>query len=834
VSVKDDMISALEFLHPRMGKPGYGAVELCAFCPGGGKGTGLWSGFAGGKEGIVAGWFDTHEKLAKTAMELDAGWRGRDGEAEYPKGLYITLQPCDPALMGRSNNRLKAGVSRTSDKDVGKLYNILIDVDAKRPSEISASHAEKELARKVTRRVKNYLMDDCFWPEPLIADSGNGGHLVFKLFTGDVPAAESSAKVKELLAALDSRFRTTEVGDDGREIEVGVDTTVYNPARLVKLWGTWARKGDATKDRPHRESRVKQVPDPGQSPVTLAMIDTVLGLLAGQPAEEQGDTGHCPRVNAPTPRTVNNPFQPVTKRSGKEMGTLDVQAYLDHYQIKVLKTDEVEDNGSKYTRWCLDKCVFDPSHSPNEAFIGQTDEGKVFYRCFHASCQQKKWKDARSIISGEDKLHPFMLDGGGLGVQFPHVDKHGKPFPRYENFMALCDLYGVEVRYNVMGKHEDVLLPDGLWEESDRLRTLARDYLEDLCGRHGLAATKLDAWMRMLGEVSAYHPAREWIEGREWDGTSRFEELLNTVKTPTPNAWRTYLRRWLIQAVAALYEKKFSCRGVLTFTGAQGVGKTSWFKSLMPESIGAFSEGQSLDPDNKDSVMIALSKWVVELGEIDSTFKKADISKLKAFLTKDMDILRVPYGRAPDHWRRMTVFGATVNDPQFLVDGTGNTRWWCIESTEINWRHGIDMQQLWAEARGWYEAGESWFLNEAETAILNVVNKAFEVADPLEHIVQKAFMFDTPKELWTVPMTAMDVLEAVGFDKTKISRSLATTAGVVLKKLVGSNEGKRVNKRFGYYYNMPLLITGFDVANNDAEAVNNGDWLGVNGSRERQ
>lgn len=821
MATKDDIIPALHFLHPDMGKGKYGVVELCAACPNAGKGSGLWQGFAGGKEGLVMGWYDDPAKLAAQAAELDAGWISRDGGAEYPKAIYVTLNPCDSALLGRSANRLKTGLSRTSDKDVGRIYNILIDVDARRPSGVSASGPEKKLAVEVTKRVRHYLMDDCFWPAPLIADSGNGGHLIFKVrFPDDMPAPDCAVKVKALLQALDTKFRTLEVAEDGREVEVGVDTTVFNPSRLVKLWGTWARKGDPTRERPHRKSKVIVTPDPGQSPVTLPMIETVLGLLG---AGEEGKVEEPKtRGEIPTPRSVNNPFQPVAKKAeGGDKGRLDMDAYLETHQIKVVKVDDITDNGSTYKRWCLEKCVFDPSHGPNESFIGQTDGGKAFYKCFHQSCQGKKWKDVRAAISGEDKLGKFMVGGaGGDWLAFPHVNKEGKPYLRYENFVALCEHYGIEIRYNIMGKHEDVALPDGLWDDSDRLRTLARDYLEDLCGRHGLGSAKLDSWMRMLGEVEAYHPAKEWIESRPWDGVPRFEELVATVKTPTPEAWRTYLRRWLIQAIGALYEKKFCCRGVLTFTGAQGVGKTSWFKGLMPESLGAFGEGQSLDPADKDSAIITLSKWVVELGEVDATFRKADVSKLKAFLTREKDILRVPYGRAYDHWRRMTVFGATVNDPQFLMDGTGNTRWWCVETESINWRHGIDMQQLWAEAKMWWEAGETWFLNEGETEMLNRVNQTFEVIDPIQEHICEAFMFDTPREAWCNHMTTTQVLAAVNYDKP--NRAQVIQAGVILKKLVGGQVFKRVNGNFGRYYCMPMAKTTFERVDNGSAD----DWLG--------
>jgi hypothetical protein len=82
----------------------------------------------------------------------------------------------------------------------------------------------------------------------------------------------------------------------------------------------------------------------------------------------------------------------------------DIQGYLNHYGVEVVK---IRPNGTS-TLYCLKECVFDPAHSPNEAAIGITSEGKKFYQCFHESCKDKKWADARQRISGTDSLKPFM------------------------------------------------------------------------------------------------------------------------------------------------------------------------------------------------------------------------------------------------------------------------------------------------------------------------------------------------------------------------------------------------------------------------------------------
>ena len=128
-----------------------------------------------------------------------------------------------------------------------------------------------------------------------------------------------------------------------------------------------------------------------------------------------------------------------------------------------------------------------------------------------------------------------------------------------------------------------------------------------------------------------------------------------------------------------------------------------------------------LDGSNKDSIIGAVTHWLVEIGELDSSFKK-DIARLKGVLTSNFDKIRRPYARTESEYQRRTVFMATVNQSDFLVDNTGNSRWWTIPVTKINYDHGIDMQQVFAELAVDFNNGEQWWLTQEEEALLNTCN----------------------------------------------------------------------------------------------------------------
>ncbi len=226
---RDEILRALGLFHPEDA-----VFELCAIGVKQQR-SHLWEGHAGGRKSIVAGWFQDHYQAADLVFKVDQ---------VGAEGIYITLNPCNPALLARANHRLIAGVARTQDSEILSLQHLLIDVDPKRPKGISATDAEHEAALQLALRIKEDLSGKG-WPEPLIADSGNGGHLVYKVDL--LNTEESVDPLKKCLQAMAAKYSTP---------HLDIDVKVFNPSRLCKLYGTTARKGDNTNERPHRRAMI--------------------------------------------------------------------------------------------------------------------------------------------------------------------------------------------------------------------------------------------------------------------------------------------------------------------------------------------------------------------------------------------------------------------------------------------------------------------------------------------------------------------------------------------------------------------------------------------------
>ena len=313
-----------------------------------------------------------------------------------------------------------------------------------------------------------------------------------------------------------------------------------------------------------------------------------------------------------------------------------------------------------------------------------------------------------------------------------------------DNIGGVLKVHDVDVRYNVIKKKLEIDIPDmefiaDMFEEASLIE------IEDRCINMGIPHTKVRDYLKVLARE--YNPVKEWINSEPWDGNDRLPDFLGSLVTEESAQLKDMLlKKWLISCVAAAYEKNgVELEGILVLQGAQGLGKTLWFKRLCDYNKGWLLEGATLNPSDKDSVKRAVSHWIVELGEIESTFKKSDIDQLKAFVTSRTDELRLPYDRAFTTYQRRTTFYASVNAREFLTDTSGNRRFWVLAVRDINVNHGVNMQQLWAQVKEtMYIPGQkNWFLSPDERELLHDSNEAYRTQSSVEDLILEHVKFDS-------------------------------------------------------------------------------------------
>lgn len=295
-----------------------------------------------GKAKPISGYFTDADRLLEAMKTVDL----------RNVNVYITLQAVDEDCYSRSqHDHFEAGVATTTDGDIVGYRWLFIDLDPVRKAEISSTKEELDEAAALGRRVHDYLQDMGF-SEPLIACSGNGIHLLYRISLSNTD--ENSDLVHRCLIALDMMFSTE---------RVKIDTVNYNPSRISKLYGTLAQKGANTTKRPHRMSVII-----GKNTELIQTKKVYLESLASSV-----------QIEKQKPERYND-YNP---------NGFDIVAWMDRHGLRYTEKS-FRDGGRKFI---LDECPFDPSHTAPDSMIIQQPGGQIGFKCLHNSCRNHGWRD---------------------------------------------------------------------------------------------------------------------------------------------------------------------------------------------------------------------------------------------------------------------------------------------------------------------------------------------------------------------------------------------------------------------------------------------------------
>ena len=358
------------------------------------------------------------------------------------------------------------------------------------------------------------------------------------------------------------------------------------------------------------------------------------------------------------------------------------------------------------------------------------------------------------------------------------------------NVLALLRHYKIIARYDMIKKKDEFIVP-GVVGTTDNIDAVSLENIVSLMRLNNISSSRLEPTLLAIADRHPYNPVATWINSKPWDGVDRlgiFYQTLVTTEDFDQDFKNMLIFRWLLSAVAAVFKPQgFKARGVLTLQGDQSLGKTTWFSNLIPDDAlrdKAIKTDHHMDAGEKDSKIAAATHWIVEIGELESSFRR-DIARLKGFITADSDKVRLPYGRTTSNFPRRTVFCATVNDARFLVDATGNTRWWTIPVVDVDYEHPhIDMQQVWAQVAVAFHKGERWWLSKEEEQQLENFNNDHRVINVVEEELMTHLDLSRKNDAKLPAMTATEVLQKLGFKH--ITNNQAKECASVLRRCLGN------------------------------------------------
>ena len=266
--------------------------------------------------------------------------------------------------------------------------------------------------------------------------------------------------------------------------------------------------------------------------------------------------------------------------------------------------------------------------------------------------------------------------------------------------------------------------------------------------------------------------------------------LASTLLGSTEPLQNIYLRKWLIAAVARAYQPGCQADDTLILQGDQGQRKSSFFSDILPCHKWLNPNGLKGGKVSDEEVRTAHRVWLIEVPEIDKTFKRACASELKAFMTLRQEWIRPLYANLPILLPRHSLMAGTTNEHEFFTDSTGNRRYWIVSVTvpKIDSAWLVENRdRIWGAAVNAYRNGEQWWLSETEEAEQKGQNQEFQLEHPWHGAIE--FHLTYENEI-TVGEIFKDVLK---LEVQEVGRAEQMQVASILKILGFRKTGRRKN-----------------------------------------
>jgi hypothetical protein len=379
---------------------------------------------------------------------------------------------------------------------------------------------------------------------------------------------------------------------------------------------------------------------------------------------------------------------------------------------------------------------------------------------------------------------------------FPHLH-YGKtvtkPKDTYDNFVHIMKFYKIDLGVDIITKKVT------LFGNGDQ-NANQEDILDLMEINNMSSKSRGIRYINKYANENRYNSFYNLLTKTEWDGKCRLKDFYNTLKVkPEYTELRNvYLLTWLKQFIYIScfsskypYKSKDIAKRLLVLQSKQDGGKSTWVKNLLPYDMEKqyISIGATLKTDDDRHMLGLVNKLIVELAELEKSFKHSDINAFKAFYGRTMDTLKMIYVSFPVDFERTTSFIATTNDFYFLKDNTGANRFMIIPldddykdekglSIHCNGRHGIDMLMLYRqifEDTDWL----NFDLNKDNKEIQKELNSQFFMNDVMEDLFYEEFSKDID---YKAPLySCKDILQKLGYTTNQISKKLKNDLATFLR-----------------------------------------------------
>lgn len=444
----------------------------------------------------IVGYFKDTDKMMECLKRQDL----RD------TNVYIVLNAINEACYSReASDRFVNGATATGDKDVIARDWILVDLDPIRPKGTSSTNEQIKKAHEKCLKVKGFLTEQGF-SKPIMAFSGNGLHLLYKIEMTVTDATRNL--LQSFLETLDELFT-----DD----EIKIDSVNFNESRVCKLYGTLAQKGTNTEERPHRMSKILEVPEEVK-PVDVAYFKKICNLIKHEQIKPN-------------------------KYNSYSKDNFDIEEWMKKYGLNYRSTSYQD--GMKY--W-LDNCPFDSTHTGKDAAIIRRKDGTIGFHCFHNSCSDKQWRDVRLLFEPDAYTKKWEQE------ERRTYKTHNREIPKIEPKENQPVFYTIRQILD-LPKLPESFIKTGIKEIDKRMRGLKKEYISVWSGLRSSAKSTVltgialnaindDNTVVMYSGELAERRAARWLlqqaAGKTHVEPSKFEGCWNV-----PKKYQDMIAEWM-------------------------------------------------------------------------------------------------------------------------------------------------------------------------------------------------------------------------------------------------------------------------------------------------
>jgi hypothetical protein len=585
----------------------------------------------------------------------------------------------------------------------------LLHVDLDPPPEVAPAAFDQWAAAKVDE-----VRQQTHSPPPsCIVLSGNGLHLLWAL---DAP---------HWLGGADEIIADFEAYTNGLALAFGAKDGTWNANRVLRLPGS-VNLPNATKRKKGRSARPSSIVELHPDRLyTLADFRAVPPAANGRPVAAAG--GSAGVATGPTAR--------------EEVTRLDSPEVLERWGVPPWARAVIVE-GSDPTdpeRWAGDRsravyavtCELVRRGVPPGLIVGILTD-KTWGISAHVLDQKRPveyaWRQAEKAIAlAKAEGEPF------------EVDKNGLPYPNQRNIRLAVTKLGVRVRYDRFADRAALNGLDGFGPHlSDAALTRMRLRIEEQfklkVGKETFCDVVEDAARR-----DDFHPVVDYLDGLSWDGTPRLDGWMSAyLQADNTEYTRAVGTLMLVAAVRRVRQPGCKFDEMVVLESEQGKAKSSAL-AVLAVNEDWFSDDLPLSAEAKLVIERTQGRWIVEAGELSGMGKKG-VEHLKAFLARRRDSSRMAYGRMTHDAPRHFIVVGTTNDERYLIDNTGNRRFWPVRVGDIDLDAlASDRDQLWAEAAAREAAGESIRLDRSLWQAAAVEQEDRRLVDPFVPVLAEVF-----------------------------------------------------------------------------------------------